>query len=287
MSDSRPRIASKQFVYRVVYSIDTLYFHKSPIGTLRASGFTSTMDSLSAIAASGLRSRMQELDILANNLANTSTRGYKADRELYSLYTSNDASGVAEGGTETPWIKATWVDFAQGTTAPTGNPSDVALVGKGFLAVRGSSGTLYTRNGSLKVTSKGDLVAAEDRAVLDASGNPVKLNPSLPYDIDRGGVLTQGGNTVAQLSVVEFSNPAGLVKAGQAYFRASGSGVVATPAIATEVHQGQLEESNAGPAEGAVRLVDVMRQFEMLQKAITLGAEMDKQAISEVAKVNP
>jgi flagellar basal-body rod protein FlgF len=246
------------------------------------------MDTLSAIAASGMRARMQELDILANNLANTSSRGYKADREVYSLYTSGDASGAPESGSATqPWLKSTWVDFAQGTTASTGNPSDVALVGKGFLAVRGSSGTLYTRNGSLKVTSKGDLVAAEDRAVLDANGNPVKLNPSLPYEIDRGGVVTQAGNTVAQLSVVEFSNPAGLVKAGQAYFQASGSGVVATPAINTEVHQGQLEESNAGPAEGAVRLVDVMRQFEMLQKAITLGAEMDKQAISEVAKVNP
>lgn len=231
---------------------------------------------------------MQELDILANNLANTSSRGYKADRELYSLYSSADASGSDQGAVEAqPWIKSTWVDFAQGTTASTGNPSDVALVGKGFLAVRGSRGTLYTRNGSLKVTSKGDLVATEDRAVLDANGNPVKLNPSLPYEIDRGGVVTQGGNTVAQLSVVEFSNPAGLVKAGQSYFQTASSSVVATPAIATEVHQGQLEESNAGPAEGAVRLVDVMRQFEMLQKAITLGDEMDKQAISEVAKVNP
>jgi flagellar basal-body rod protein FlgF len=246
------------------------------------------MDTLSAIAASGMRARMQELDILANNLANTSSRGYKADREVYTLYASGDASGTPESGASTqPWLKSTWVDFAQGTTASTGNPSDVALVGKGFLAVRGSTGTLYTRNGSLKVTSKGDLVAAEDRSVLDSNGNPVKLNPSLPYQIDQGGVVTQEGNTVAQLSVVEFSNPGGLVKAGQAYFQASGSGVVATPAIATEVHQGQLEESNAGPAEGAVRLVDVMRQFEMLQKAITLGAEMDKQAISEVAKVNP
>jgi flagellar basal-body rod protein FlgF len=246
------------------------------------------MDALSAIAASGMRARMEELDILANNLANTSSGGYKADGEMYSLYSSADASGADEGAPETlPWIKSTWVDFSQGTTLPTGNPFDIALVGKGFLAVRGSSGNLYTRNGNLRVTSKGDLVAAEDRAVLDVKGNPVKIDPSRPYQIDSTGTLTQDGNTVAQLSVVEFSNPAGLVKAGQSYFQTAGAGMVAVPAIATEVHQGQLEESNAGPAEGAVRLVSVMRQFEMLQKAITLGAEMDKQAISEVAKVNP
>jgi len=246
------------------------------------------MDKLSAIAASGLRARMQELDILANNLANTSSRGYKADREMYSLYSSSDASGELDAAATTqPWIKSTWTDFAQGTVAPTGNPLDVALVGKGFLAVRGASGTLYTRNGSLKMTAKGDLVAAEDRAVLDTNGNPVKLDPAQSYEIDRTGAVTQGGNAVAQLSVVEFSNPAGLVKSGQSYFQSIGSSNVAKPAVETEVHQGQLEESNAGPAEGAVRLVSVMRQFEMLQKAITLGAEMDKQAISEVAKVNP
>lgn len=231
---------------------------------------------------------MQELDILANNLANTSSRGYKADRETYSLYSSPDATGTQDAAAQTePWIKSTWVDFTQGTIAPTGNPLDIALVGKGFLTVRGSSGPLYTRNGSLKVTATGDLVAAEDRAVLDANGNPVKLDPSRPYVIDNTGAVTQDGNTVAQLSVVEFSDPAGLVKAGQSYFQSTGSASIAKPAVATEVHQGQLEESNAGPAEGAVRLVTVMRQFEMLQKAVTLGDDMDKQAISEVARVNP
>jgi flagellar basal-body rod protein FlgF len=120
-----------------------------------------------------------------------------------------------------------------------------------------------------------------------ANGNPVKLDPARPYVIDNTGAVTQDGNTVAQLSVVEFSNPASLVKAGQSYFKSSGSGNVAKPAVATEVHQGQLEESNSGPADGAVRLITVMRQFEMLQKAVTLGDDMDKQAISEVAKVNP
>src|SRR5271168_1294619 len=107
------------------------------------------MDKLSAIAASGMRARMQELDMLANNLANTSSRGYKADREMYSLYSSSDASGAGDmAATTQPWIKSTWTDFSQGTVAPTGNPLDIALVGKGFLAVRGASGTLYTRNGS-------------------------------------------------------------------------------------------------------------------------------------------
>src|SRR5579872_3984749 len=111
----------------------------------------SDMDNLSAIAASGMRSRMQELDILANNLANSSSRGYKADREMYSVYSAPDSAGISDEGAQSqPWINSSWVDFSQGTISPTGNPLDVALDGKGFLAVRGPSGTLYTRNGALK-----------------------------------------------------------------------------------------------------------------------------------------
>jgi len=231
---------------------------------------------------------MEELDILANNLANASSQGYKSDQEMYSLYSAGDASGSEDAAPQTqPWIKSTWVDFTQGNTAPTGNPLDLALVGKGFLSVRGPSGTLYTRNGGLKVSSKGDLLAAEDRAVLDPNGNPIKIDPTRPYQLDSSGNLTQDGNLVAQLAVVEFTDPHDLVKAGQSYFKAGSPKNIATPAVATEIHQGQVEESNAGPAEGAVRLVSVMRQFEMLQKAITLGADMDKAAIAEVAKVTP
>jgi flagellar basal-body rod protein FlgF len=281
MSDSRLKKRPSQRLLRANISD----FRPLAIGTLRAFSFISKMDNLSAIAASGMRARMQELDILANNLANSSSSGYKADREMYTLYAAKDASGGENAAMQTPWIKSTWIDLAQGTLAPTGNPLDVALTGNGFLAVRGASGTLYTRNGNLKMTSKGELVGAEDRAVLDTGGKPVKIDPSKSYEIDKTGAVTQDGKTVARLSLVEFSNPAALVKSGQSYFQAD-SGNIAKPAVATEIHQGQLEESNAGPAEAAVRLVSVMRQFEMLQKAVTLSQDMDKQAISEIAKVS-
>ncbi len=132
---------------------------------------------------------MQELDILANNLANTSSQRLQIrSGNVQSLRVGKEASGPARtrhrpsrGSSPLGSI------FRRARPQPTGNPSDIALVGKGFLAVRGSSGTLYTRNGSLKVTSTGDLVAAEDRAVLDAGGNPVKLDPTQPYQIDQRG----------------------------------------------------------------------------------------------------
>ena len=94
------------------------------------------MDPLTAIAASGLRARMESLDMLANNIANASTGGYKADREFYNLYTSPEAAGDDSLSTM-PLIERPWVDHSQGILHTTGNALDVAISGKGFFAVDG------------------------------------------------------------------------------------------------------------------------------------------------------
>src|ERR1700758_5179085 len=104
------------------------------------------MDSLTAIAASGLRARMESLDLLANNVANASTGGYKADREFYSLYVAPEAQG-SDAASTMPVIERPWTDLSQGLLQPTGNPLDLALSGNGFFTVQGPGGPLYTRNG--------------------------------------------------------------------------------------------------------------------------------------------
>src|SRR3974390_3421206 len=99
------------------------------------------MDPLTATAASGLRARMESLDLLANNVANATTGGYKADREFYSLYAAPEAQD-AEPVATMPLIERPWIDLSQGVLQTTGNALDVALSGKGFLAVQGPSGPL-------------------------------------------------------------------------------------------------------------------------------------------------
>src|SRR6266404_1996867 len=115
------------------------------------------MDQLTVTAASGMRSRMEALDLLANNIANTDTTGYKADQEFYNLY----ASSEADGQTTLPNVERNWTDFSQGVLKDTGNPLDVALSGRGFLTVDSPAGPLYTRNGSLRLSPSGVLQTAE------------------------------------------------------------------------------------------------------------------------------
>jgi flagellar basal-body rod protein FlgF len=239
------------------------------------------MDPITAIAASGLRARMESLDLLANNIANASTGGYKADREFYSLYIAPEA----EGDTTMPLIERPWVDHAQGTLHATGNPLDVAISGKGFFAVNGPSGPLYTRNGNFRVSADGKLTSADGYAVRDSQGAAITVRGNRPLEIARDGTITQDGVATSKLEIVDFAATAGLSKQGSNYFRIADPSLRPTAASGSIVQQGQLEAANTGSAEAAVRLVSVMRQFEMLQKAVTLGSEMNKRAIEEVAKV--
>lgn len=227
---------------------------------------------------------MESLDLLANNVANASTGGYKADREFYSLYVAPEAADN-DPLASMPVIERQWTDYAQGALHPTGNPLDVALEGKGFFAVDGPSGPLYTRNGSFRLAADGTLGTQDGYPVRSRQGTPLVLDGSRNIEIAKDGTVTQNGNVIGQLQLADFTSSAGLAKQGANYFRVTDPKLQPSPPAATTTAQGQLENSNTGAAEAAVRLVSVLRQFEMLQKAVTLGAEMNKRAIEEVAKV--
>lgn len=242
------------------------------------------MDPLTSTAASGLRSSMESLDLLANNLANVQTSGFKSDREFYNLYTAPEANEPgAYDPAQMPNIEGNWTDFGQGNLRQTANPTDLAISGTGFFTVTGPSGPLYTRNGVFKVTSAGRLVTPEGYPLLGGDGQAIQLDPSQRLDLTPQGELSQGGQVAGTIQPVSFVRTSDLSKQGASYFRFDGPATSVSPASG-EVLQGRLEDSNVGSAESTVRLVTVMRQFEMLQKAIGIGVEMNQKAIQEVAK---
>jgi flagellar basal-body rod protein FlgF len=245
------------------------------------------MDPLTSAAASGMRSRLESLDMLANNIANAASPGFKGDREFYSLYMSSEAADSPDGTTPVtlPVIERQWTDFAQGAVTPTNNSLDVALNGKGFFVVASGSGHVFTRNGSFRVSSQGQLETSDGHAVLDTDEKPILLDGAKPVDIGPDGAISQDGQAIAQIAVVDFKDPAALVKRGSNYFSVDLSTITPDSVSQAQVLQGQLESANAQPAESAVRLVTIMRQFESLQKAMTIGADMDRRAVEEVAKV--
>jgi flagellar basal-body rod protein FlgF len=242
------------------------------------------MDPMTAIAASGLRARMESLELLANNVANASTGGYKADREFYSLYAAPETEDSDPVSTM-PVIDRPWTDLSQGLLQATGNPLDLALSGAGFFTVEGPQGNLYTRNGSFRLAANGSLVTPDGYPVRASGGSALTLDGSRPIDISSDGTVSQDGQAMGQLQIADFPSRADFVKQGNNYFRAANPNVQTGAPQGASVEQGKLEASNTGTAESAVRLVSVMRQFEMLQKAVSLGTDMTRQAVEQVAKV--
>jgi flagellar basal-body rod protein FlgF len=241
------------------------------------------MDPLTTAAASGLQARMDSIDILANNLANTSTSGFKADREFYSTYLAPElANGPDATVGDEPVIQRQWTDFAQGTLVATGNATDFALSGSGFFAVNGPNGILYTRNGNFRFSPKGVLVTAEGYPVRLTGGQTLQTQSASPLQVQPDGQISQDGGTLGQLELADFKDPSQMNKFAGAYFQASSG---ATPATGAQVYQARLESSNAAPAEAAARMVTLLRNFEMLQHAVKTGDEMNRQSVEEIAKV--
>jgi flagellar basal-body rod protein FlgF len=235
------------------------------------------MDQLLITAASGMKARMDSLDMHANNMANSGTPGFKADREFYNLYEQS-----------LPMVERQYTDFSQGSLMLTGNPLDVALHGKGFFALNAPSGVVYTRSGNFRVSIANQLGTQEGytlRNVLD-NGKPIVVDPTQPIEIGKDGMVRQAGQDLGQIEIAQPASPADtLKKLGSSNFALlDRNGTVPDADADTEVLQGQIEQSNVAVTDSAGKLVSTMRSFEMMQKAIMLGTEMNKQSIAEVAK---
>jgi flagellar basal body rod protein FlgG len=239
------------------------------------------MDTLTTVAASGMRARMEALDMLANNIANASAAGFKADRESYNLYFAEAAGNEAATA---PVVEKHWTDFGQGSITQTGSELDLALEGRGFFAVDGPTGPLYTRNGGFRMSKDGAIETQQGYRlrVVDNQGRPTALDPLVPVDIAKDGTVSQNGIAAGRVETADFASRDGLEKAGNLYFRAPAS--LRSITAAAEIRQRALESASVSPSENAVRLVSVMRQFEMLQRASSIGAEMNRRAVEEVAK---
>jgi flagellar basal-body rod protein FlgF len=203
------------------------------------------------IAASGMLAEQIRQDQIANDLANASTPGYKADRTSQRTFNDLLLRSSVTGATVGPQSTAVQVDkivtdFSSQPVKDTGEPLDFAIVGDGFFAVQTPQGTRYTRNGQFELDAQGRLTTAAGNPVLDASGRTI--------------TATNGTVDPRRLGVVALNNP---VKQGDSLVNGAPAG-----AAAGTVRGGALEASGANAAQSMVDMIDSMRAFEAGQKVI-------------------
>lgn len=233
-------------------------------------------------ALSGLRTRTDQLDRVAADLANVNTAGYKSERvttvaaERAASFNAalQSAIDVSPGPGR--------LDMRSGTLTPTGRDLDFALEGGGFFEVETPQGVRYTRNGQFDRKADGTLVTNDGMTVLGQNG-PIRLTKGA-ITVDEDGTVRTGSAVAGKLRVVDFGDYTGLQREDHGRFAAPAN-VQPQAATGTSVKNATIEQSNASVVDRMVQLTEVKRGFEGLQRGITvLFNDLDGRAITELGR---
>ena len=233
----------------------------------------------------GMRSRQNTLEAQANNIANASTVGFKAERMLYSTFESQQKTEdprqklVAGVGT------TSGTDFTAGAIQQTGGALDVAIEGDAFLQIQTPRGVRYTRAGNLSLNAGGQIVTKNGDLVVGETG-AITVPQNGEISIGDDGSLAVGGQTFDKLKLVRFNNPAAaLIKEGDSLFMPTGTENV-QESTNSKVVQGALEGSNINSISEMVAMMNNQREFESLHKSLTLlMSDLGRKISGEIGKL--
>ena len=235
------------------------------------------MDRMIYLSMAGAKAAMQRQDVLANNLANVSTVGFRAELAAFrAVPVQGDGASTRVYALES----TVGYDGASGTVQATGRPLDVAMKGNAWLAVQGLDGTeAYTRAGALDLDAQGQLVTKTGLAVL-GDGGPITVPPNSEVSIASDGTLSAKapGGKPMPLGKLKLVTPEGpLLRGTDGLFRAP-DGELPADANA-RLQEGALEGSNVGAVETMVAMISAARQFEHQMKLLQVAERQEQQAV--------
>lgn len=221
--------------------------------------------------------RAEQLDSIADNLANIETPGFKASHPAFQSFLPRGAA--ANSDKVATAVVGTGTDMARGTVVTTENPLDIIPQNDAFLTVRTATGPAYTRNGRLTLSPEGFLISG-GRQVLGASGEPIQVPPGTRPLINERGFVTVDRVEVDRLALVNLEG--NVAHVGPSLY-APGPGGAVIPTPDNGVTLGQLEMGNTTALDATVQMIGAQRQFETAMQAIQTYRRLDDRAL-EVGK---
>jgi flagellar basal-body rod protein FlgF/flagellar basal-body rod protein FlgG len=239
-------------------------------------------------ACTGLMARTEALETIANNLANVSTVGFRANHNVFSslLATTGNSplSVLNQDANDYGVLSGTQLDTSQGALVKTGNTLDLAMEGPGYFVVKTDAGPVYTRGGNFRISPQAQLVTAAGDPVMGDNNLPITLIGA-PISISPDGTISTNGAISGRLKMVEFAPSADIQSAGGSYYKAPPASAVA--ATRSQVRQGMLENSNVNPMTTAVELITAQRDVETMRHVLTMiNTELDKTAAQELPRTS-
>ncbi len=251
-------------------------------------------------SATGMINEQRRVDVLANNLANSSTTGFKAegatseaffDVLAYKLKDTSEPGTARKLGAMNLGVKIgeTYTDYSEGSFVTTNNDYDMAISGKGFFAVEfrnketDETSIKYTRAGDFIVNKNGELVNRNGDFVLDTDNKHIVVDPLVQPSIGTDGTIYQNGNAIATIQVQDFEDYNYLKKYGETYFETvEGATPVESQAL---VYNGMIEASNVQTVKEMVNLINFQRAYETNQKMIQAHNETLDIAVNNLGKL--
>jgi flagellar basal-body rod protein FlgF len=237
----------------------------------------------------------RELDVIANNVANVNTTGFKAENSMFEEYLMPVARDqqfpLADSRLSYVQDRATWRDYSAGALQQTGNPLDIAIDGDAMLVVQTPGGERYTRNGGLQISAAGELVTSEGHRVLGDAG-PIVFQPGdrdIAVTADGSITVREGANANSdsgrgKLRLVAFEQGQLLRKEGSSLY-AAGAGMQPQPAPAARLVQGAIEKSNVRSVLEMTRLIEVTRSYTQVAQLLQQQGELRRNAIDRLAEI--
>lgn len=223
----------------------------------------------------------RQLDVVANNIANMNTSGFRAERMLFEEAVAKTGKKSAQQVSFTI-DRATYTDFKEGAFATTNNPLDVAIDGDGWLTLQGPDGPVYTRDGRLRRDQQGQLVGVDGHPVLDTNGQPILIpEDRATLDIAADGVVSADREVIARIGLVRFDKQQAMQRTAGQLFTTSEAPI---PAADARLTQGRIEESNVQGVVELTRMMDLSRDYQSVSKFIDEGQDLLRSAVNRLGK---
>ena len=226
------------------------------------------------------------LDIIANNVANMNTTGFRGQNLLFKEYVDQHRN-VGDQGADDPlsfvYDQGQYEITTPGPVSFTGNPLDVSVIGPGFMGVQGpGEKTMYTRAGDFQMGVDGTLLTSAGFPVADQGGSPIRIpEKSGQISIDNKGVISNEDGEIGQIMLVEFENTQQLVAQGNNLYATDAA---TKPAENSTLKQAQLEGSNVLPVVEITRMIDTLRSFQSVNNVLQSENERLRTAIQRLTR---
>jgi flagellar basal-body rod protein FlgF len=226
------------------------------------------MDNTSYVALSRQNSLWKQMEVVANNMANLNTVGFKAEDVMMAETDVKTKSDTSPFGRQVAYVHdlGTVRDTKEGPLSKTGAPLDVAIHGSGYFTLDSPGGARYTRAGHFRLDENGMIVSNEGLPVVQASGQPIIVAPNeAQINIASDGTVSTENGQIGQLKISSFANEQDLKKAGDGTYITNAT---ATTVARPELSQGMLEDSNVEAISQMTQMLTVMRSYQSIQNIL-------------------